>query len=291
MLNSAAKARKLRLITTGVLILLVLAVVSLYTFLSMRSAESPEPEPVVKQVQDSSVELISTNGIVMLRKPGWTEWKPVTAGARLMEGDSIQTDATGSASIRYPDGATLSFQENTLFTVQDVSDGKNAISALPVQAAQEITMPKAVAKQSEGAAKPGEGAVKQSEGVAKPGEGAVKQSEGAAKPGEGVAKQSESTERKEPAKNIFETTLPTIVLERIIPFGRSLEIVGQVEPGTKLVVNGETVDVTGNGSFKHFTNPFPTSAGRIRLVLKATNLAGGSRILSTSYDFNPHGGE
>ena len=277
MLNSAAKARKLRLITTGVLILLVLAVVSLYTFLSMRSAESPEPEPVVKQVQDSSVELISTNGIVMLRKPGWTEWKPVTAGARLMEGDSIQTDATGSASIRYPDGATLSFQENTLFTVQDVSDGKNAISALPVQAAQEITMPKAVAKQSEGAAKPGEGA--------------VKQSEGAAKPGEGVAKQSESTERKEPAKNIFETTLPTIVLERIIPFGRSLEIVGQVEPGTKLVVNGETVDVTGNGSFKHFTNPFPTSAGRIRLVLKATNLAGGSRILSTSYDFNPHGGE
>ena len=263
MLNSAAKARKLRLITTGVLILLVLAVVSLYTFLSMRSAESPEPEPVVKQVQDSSVELISTNGIVMLRKPGWTEWKPVTAGARLMEGDSIQTDATGSASIRYPDGATLSFQENTLFTVQDVSDGKNAISALPVQAAQEITMPKAVAKQSEGAAKPGEG----------------------------VAKQSESTERKEPAKNIFETTLPTIVLERIIPFGRSLEIVGQVEPGTKLVVNGETVDVTGNGSFKHFTNPFPTSAGRIRLVLKATNLAGGSRILSTSYDFNPHGGE
>ena len=263
MARSASSARKLRLITTGVLIVLVLVAIALYSFINMGPAENPETEPIVKQVQDSSVELISTDGVVMYRKPDWTEWKPVTAGARLMEGDAIQTDETGAASIRYPDGATLTFQENTLFTVQNVRDGKNAISALPILTAEDIPKPKPVAIPDDSS-----------------------QTAGAT-----TTKPNNSAEEKEPVKENPGTTLPTIVLERIIPFGRSLEIIGQVDPGTKLIVNGETVDVTGDGSFKHFTNPFPTSAGKIRLVLKATNLAGRSRILSTSYDFSPHSGD
>ncbi len=79
---------------------------------------------------------------------------------------------------------------------------------------------------------------------------------------------------------------PSIELQRIIPFGRSLELIGKVEAGSRLTVNGETVDVTGDGSFKHFTNPFPASAGEVRLIMKVADLSGRTRILTATYDFS-----
>jgi hypothetical protein len=77
---------------------------------------------------------------------------------------------------------------------------------------------------------------------------------------------------------------PQLELQKIIPFGRSLEIIGHVEAGSRLAVNNENVEVLGDGSFKHFTKPF-TSGNRIRLEIKATDLAGRTRILTAFHDF------
>jgi hypothetical protein len=83
---------------------------------------------------------------------------------------------------------------------------------------------------------------------------------------------------------------PMIELEQIIPFGRSLELIGRVEAGSNLVINNEIVEVTGNGFFKHFTSPFPASATKVQLTLRVTDLAG--RICTwTAYpDFGPQDG-
>ena len=80
-------------------------------------------------------------------------------------------------------------------------------------------------------------------------------------------------------------------LQRIVAFGRSLELVGRVEPGTDLTVNNDTVDVAGDGAFKHFTAPFPASVHEVRLVLKAVNLAGRTRQLTATYTFSKGRGE
>lgn len=82
--------------------------------------------------------------------------------------------------------------------------------------------------------------------------------------------------------------LPHLELQKIIPFGRSLEIIGRVEAGSRLAVNNETVEVLGDGSFKHFTQPF-TSGNKIRLEIKATDLAGRTRILTAFHDFSSSG--
>jgi len=78
-------------------------------------------------------------------------------------------------------------------------------------------------------------------------------------------------------------------LERIIAFGRSLELIGTVEAGSRLVVNDEIVDISGDGSFKHFTKPFPVSAKKALLVMKVMDLAGRTRTETIAYEFNPRG--
>jgi hypothetical protein len=78
---------------------------------------------------------------------------------------------------------------------------------------------------------------------------------------------------------------PSLRLLRIIRFGRSLELVGEVEAGSRLTVNDDPVEVSGDGSFKHFTKPFPRAIKKINLVLKATNLAGKSAELIAPYNF------
>ncbi len=84
---------------------------------------------------------------------------------------------------------------------------------------------------------------------------------------------------------------PSIELQQIIPFGRSLELIGRVEAGSSLLVNNERVEVAGDGTFKHFTRPFPDSVQIARLNLKVTNLAGRTRIWTAIHDFSPHGWE
>jgi hypothetical protein len=79
---------------------------------------------------------------------------------------------------------------------------------------------------------------------------------------------------------------PSLKLQRVIRFGRSLELVGEVEAGSRLQVNDESVDVQGDGSFKHFTKPFPASIQDAELVFTATNLAGKATVFITYYNFD-----
>ena len=74
-------------------------------------------------------------------------------------------------------------------------------------------------------------------------------------------------------------------LQRIIPFGRSLELIGRVEPGSSLAINDETVEVTADGSFKHFTKQFPASTQKASLIMRATDLAGRTRVQRATHDF------
>ncbi len=91
--------------------------------------------------------------------------------------------------------------------------------------------------------------------------------------------------RPQHEKNKGAETRPFLELGKITPFGRSLEIIGRVEAGSKLVVDNEPVEVAGDGSFKHFTQLFPASIDRVGLVLKATDLAGRTRTLTAYHDF------
>ena len=84
------------------------------------------------------------------------------------------------------------------------------------------------------------------------------------------------------------TIRPYLKMQRIVPFGRSLELIGHVEAGSSLTVNSEQVEVEGDGFFKHFTKPFPPAAGEVRLVLKVTDLAGRTNTVTTTYDFRLH---
>ena len=68
-------------------------------------------------------------------------------------------------------------------------------------------------------------------------------------------------------------------------------MVGNVEAGSRLSVNNEIVDVTGDGSFKHFTNPFPLSEQKARLVMMVTDLAGRTCVVEAVHDFNSRPGD
>jgi hypothetical protein len=86
-------------------------------------------------------------------------------------------------------------------------------------------------------------------------------------------------------KNPGSESQPFLELRKIIPFGRSLELIGRVDAGSRLAVNNEFVEISGDGSFKHFTKLFPPSSDRVSLVLKATDLAGRTRTLTAYHDF------
>jgi hypothetical protein len=168
----------------------------------------------------------------------------------------IQTDSLGEASIRYSSGVTVSIQASTIFTIHNTGDGSMEISV----PSQEVNVLSAASMSDAGA-----------------------------------LAQSATQSDREPAIPVLEDTRANqaslfIKLDRIIPFGRSLELVGTVEAGSRLVVNNEIVDVAGDGSFKHFTNPFPISAQKVHLVMKVKDLAGRTRVVTTTYDFYPQGG-
>lgn len=84
---------------------------------------------------------------------------------------------------------------------------------------------------------------------------------------------------------------PWVELQQIVRFGRTLELIGRVEPGSSLAVNGQIVEVTAEGAFKHFTRPFPASVRNARLSLRVTDLMGRSRVWTAHYSFGPHGEE
>lgn len=202
------------------------------------------------RTKDPVAELVSATGMVLAGKPGRTEWTQMAIGARLMEGDLVQTAKAGAAGIRYSNGNTVTIQENTVLTIRSAGDGSMEIS-VPTMGAEPV--PSA----------PGKGQEAKPVGLEDRNAVAAFNEVRAGEPG------------------------PFIRLDRVIPFGRSLELVGKVEAGSRLSVNNEIVDVGGDGSFKHFTNPFPASDQKVNLLMRVTDLAGRTRAIAASHDFNP----
>ncbi|MDM7996025.1 MAG: hypothetical protein QUT30_10125 [Acidobacteriota bacterium] len=225
-------------------------IVLLFLLFLFKTNES-HTKSVSAKAKDYMAELVAATGTVLVRTSGQNEWNPATVGAHLFEGDLVQTDHSGEASVRYRNGATVTIQARTIFTVRNSGDGSMEISV--------------------------------------PGIGTDEMEPLSDANGDSVASGQSGPEsgNTDAAKG----SRPFIRLDRIISFGRSLELIGTVETGSRLSVNGESVEVAGDGSFKHFTKPFPASAGRVRLQLKASNLAGRTRIVTTTYDFNPPGGD
>jgi hypothetical protein len=226
-----------------------IALVGLIPYFFRHQSKVVEEKPIVTEAQVIEAELVSAKGTVMVRKLGRTAWQEVRVGARLQEGDLIQTDDSGVASIRYSNGATLLIQKDTIFTVQDASGG-----------IMEITAPPQLAMLQNRTSRNTADAIHGSNGM--------------------ILSEAKAGEQR-----------PSIELQRIIPFGKSLELIGQVEAGSRLLVNGESVEIAGDGTFKHFTNPFPALASKVNIVMRVTNLAGQTRTLRTVYDFSSSGGE
>jgi hypothetical protein len=245
------RARKRRSLTAGFLISSLLALTCLLLFTKFWRQKPGEGD---LSANDSVAELVSTTGVVLKAKLGRTEWHPISLGARLMQGDLIKTDQFANALVRYANGTVVSIKEKSVFTVGNT--GNDALDSA-VRSKKDVDQPSDSPESGERSSSPN-----------------------AAKP-----------EEETPAPNRAKTTdiRPFMKLERIIAFGRSLELVGTVEAGSRLVVNGEIVDIDGEGAFKHFTKPFPASAEKARLVMKVKDLAGRTRSETIIYDFNPHG--
>ncbi len=252
-IQSTGKRRNQKLLVAGVVTItgLVLACLLIY----YRHTE-PKAKSVEVQANNSVAELVSATGMVLTGKSGRTDWNQITVGARLAEGDLIQTDQSGTASIKYSTGATVTIQPNTIFTVRNPGDGSMDIT-LPLQQA-ELSSDAAHLDQQTSS------------------EAGANAENGIEAPAFGKGNKSDLR--------------PYMKLDRIIPFGRSLELIGEVEAGSRLTVNDESVEINGDGSFKHFTRPFPASAQKVSLVMKVTDLAGRSRVETATHDFNPHGG-
>ena len=252
-LQSAGKKPNWNLVVAGVVTITVIALVCLLIY---SAYNQPRANPAEVRAKDSIAELVSATGMVLVGKPGRTEWNQITVGTRLIAGDLIQTDQSGTASIQYENGTTIDIQANTIFAVQSPGEGR-----------MDITLPHQEANPSSVTSTPGQ--KNSSEAVASAGEGIEP-------PAFGKANGSELR--------------PYMKLDRIIQYGRSLELIGKVEAGSHLSVNDESVDISGDGSFKHFTKPFPVSAQKVSLVMKVTDLAGRSRVETAAHDFNLHGG-
>jgi hypothetical protein len=243
------RSRKRRFFAAGLLIVAVAALSCLLFFTESWRSKLKEVELSAK---DPVAELVSMTGVVLTGKPGWTEWRQVSQGARLMEGDLIKTDQFANALVRYADGTTVSIKEKTIFTVRNDGNGIMDVSA-PPQEADHSSNPSGPEEQS--------------------------QAGSAGEPENGIPASNQANNRD---------NRPFMKLERIIAFGRSLELIGVVEAGSHLIVNDEIVEIGGDGAFKHFTKPFPVSAQKVRLIMKVSDLAGRTRAETVDYDFNPH---
>jgi hypothetical protein len=242
MTHPAANKRNGRSITFGILILSGVVLSGLIGYFGARSFKAAKAKSAAMQAQGSTM-LMSVRGKVLVLKAGKTDWQEVLPGARLLEGDLIQTDDSGEASVRYSNGTSVSIPARTILGVQSTGNSR-----------MEIVMP-----------------------PEKP-EGGTQ--------GEGAPMAAEPTDKTAETK-AGKPSRPFIILQRIVPYGRSLELIGQVESGSSLVLNSEQVIVGGDGSFKHFTKPFPQSAKIVHLVLKVTDLAGRSNTETVTYDFSP----
>ncbi len=70
-----------------------------------------------------------------------------------------------------------------------------------------------------------------------------------------------------------------VVVDKVLSFGRSFEVIGRATPGAVVFINDEVVEVKGDGSFKHFTHPLARS-GKRELIVVARDLTGASKLIT-----------
>ena len=247
----AKDSRLYRLVAFGIVIVVFLGVISYVGWLALRRPQHAGPGPTGEGV----AEIGNVTGNVSVRLRSNSSWEKGREGMKLYAGDLIQTGSSGIVQLRFLSGASISVPSDTMFSVRQVEDwaGKGltplSLSSRPVSLIAEKSTPTVAPVQDK---KPLPEAPTK---LAEPIKPAVSPTKTAVLPD------------------------PTLELDRIVPFGRSLQLVGRVDPGNKLLVNSEFVKVESDGSFKHFTKPFATT-GTVQLVLKTTDLAGRVRTIT-----------
>ncbi len=254
-----------RFLIVSVLVPLAIAVACLFFYISLRHTSL---EPVDAQVEDSFALLVSIDGEVMVRRSSQTGWKSAQAGAQLTRGDWIFTRKSSKTLIEYNNGTKLALQPETFFSVQDISDSGREIDKMPLSARKANLQFTPAAPEIRQMPEPAPAL--------------------APAPAPALAPAPESSEEPRELPQLTskaEDERPFFELQQVVPFGRSLELIGNVEPGSRLAINDEAVEVEGDGSFKHFTKQFSASIRVVRLVMKTTDLAGRTRVLTATYDF------
>ena len=100
-----------------------------------------------------------------------------------------------------------------------------------------------------------------------------------------------ATEQPRAQDRNVEQSQPTLQLDRIIAFGRTLELIGCVDPGSAFYIDDESVEVSGSGTFKHFTKPFPSGKSPVKLTLRVVDLRGRVRVMNATHNFGTDSGE
>lgn len=244
------KTRMIRLVALGVVVVVLLGLVVYVGWIALWPARPVE----AGSGPDGVAEIEAASGSVSVRLRSQAAWERGRMGMKLNEGDLIQTGSSGAVQLRFLHGASVSVPADTMFSIRNVKERLGKDTSPISLSAKAVSLPTSRPSQ---APAPAEKPV----------------SESSAKAGE-PAPQGESAK----AKTVVPPE-PTLELERIIPFGRSLQVVGRVDPGNKLSINGEIVGVASDGKFKHFTKPF-TTQGTVHLVLKTTDLAGRVRTVT-----------
>jgi hypothetical protein len=76
-----------------------------------------------------------------------------------------------------------------------------------------------------------------------------------------------------PQANTSQTPLPLLVIETVEARGNILQVKGRTEPGASLTVNGQRIDVAGNGAFNEYITLEP--GAKPLVVIRATGINGG----------------
>jgi hypothetical protein len=213
----------------------------------------------------AEIENVTGKVSVLLRSN--TSWEIGNQGMKLFVGDLIQTGNSGFVQLRFLQGDSISLPSDTMFSIRHVEDradkGLQPLSLSPRRVSLAVEKSTPTPTPTPPPRPPPEKKllpnppIKVAEPVRQP----VSQAKPVALPA------------------------PTLELDRIVPFGRSLELVGRVDPGNQLLVNSELVRVENDGSFKHFTKPFATR-GTVQLVLKTTDLVGRVRTITRTADIH-----
>jgi hypothetical protein len=222
---------------------LALACFAAYPYLE-RLASSVRVEADAGRAAVAEIE--SAGGDVQVRQRASAVWNAASAPMPLAEGDLVRTGRSGSARIKFSGGEEVTVPAETFFSLRAPARAVVRLATVAPQAAGKASNPPSPAPAAGG------------------------------NPADSPPPQPAAPENPTPSAARAD---PALVVEKVVGFGRTLEIFGRIDPGSSLTINGELVPTAGDGSFKHFTKEFP-DAGDVQLVFRVKDLAGRVRTLT-----------